>query len=308
MFAKPRLGYPRSKSSKFKQSRLRHRRRTGEALGQDGNSVDAVELDRAIDVYTQSYHGQTISKTSECNALLKFCMLESWFGENRPITLKTLSLRANLPESTALRLLRKGVAKGRYIASPQGYLPSFSIAQDVAIWLQAAHIPFCLTAGKYHIQCDGSYYKFAADYLLTQQKYAPNLGATSQLLLLHLIRRELVQNLESTATDLSVVSALSKSTVSDTQHLLTDRGHVVTTKDVTDERRSLLWLNLSEAHSEALNKTFSSILLPATVNAQSPEPRAQSPEPRAQSPLKRSVVTNKSCKASVERSSSLRSS
>jgi len=308
MFAKPRLGYPRSKSSKFKSSRLRHRGRTGEALGQDGNSVDAVELDRAIDVYTQSYHGQTISKTSECNALLKFCMLKSWFGENRPITLKTLSLRANLPESTALRLMRKGVAKGRYIASPQGYLPSFSIAQDVAIWLQAAHIPFCLTAGKYHIQCDGSYYKFAADYLLTQQKYAPNLGATSQLLLLHLIRRELVQNLESTATDLSVVSALSKSTVSDTQHLLTDRGHVVTTKDVTDERRSLLWLNLSEAHSEALNKTFSSILLPATVNAQSPEPRAQSPEPRAQSPLKRSVVTNKSCKASVERSSSLRSS
>ena len=132
MFAKPQLRYPRLKISKFKQSRLKHRGRTGEALGQDCNSIDAVELDRAVDLYTLTYHGQTVSKTSECNVLLKFCMLESWFGDNRPITLKALSLRANLPESTALRLMRKGVAKGRYIASPQGYLPSFGVAQDVA--------------------------------------------------------------------------------------------------------------------------------------------------------------------------------
>ena len=287
MFAKPQLRYPRLKISKFKQSRLKHRGRTGEALGQDCNSIDAVELDRAVDLYTLTYHGQTVSKTSECNVLLKFCMLESWFGDNRPITLKALSLRANLPESTALRLMRKGMAKGRYIASPQGYLPSFGVAQDVAKWLQATHIPFCLTAGKYHIQCDVNYFKFGADYLLTQQKYAPNLGATSQLLLLHLIRREAAQNLESTATDLSAVIALSKTTVSDTQHLLIDRGHVVTTKDVTDERRTLLWLNLTETHSEALNKIFSSVFLPATVSVQSPESRVQSPESRVQSPESR---------------------
>jgi hypothetical protein len=228
------------------------------------SNLDTVEFERAVNFYVECYRSQRTSKTSERNALLKHCLIESWFGYNRPLTVKALSLRANLPECVALRWMHKGVDRGRYVASPRGYVPSFSGAHDVAKFLQTACIPFCLTAGKFYIQCDVAYLKCAADYLLVQQKYTCNLGATAQLLLLHLIKRELVCGLESTATRLSVALSLSKSTASDTLHVLMEKGYVVTTKDIADDRRTLLWLNLSDAHYKALNESFSSVFLQAT--------------------------------------------
>ncbi|MDA9297940.1 MarR family transcriptional regulator [Pseudomonadales bacterium] len=222
-----------------------------------------------MDLYVEGYHGQRITKTSTGNVLVQCCLLESWFGYNRPITLKALSLRANFPEAKALRLMRKGVAKGRYIASPRGYLPSFGLAQAMAQYLQAARVPLDLTIGNFHIQTDVGYFKFLVSYLLTQQEHASSLGATANLLFLYLMRRELVHNLESTATDLSAALSLNKSTVSDTLRLLIERGHVVTTKDVTDDRRNLLWLKISDAHFKALSESFSSVFLKATASVES---------------------------------------
>ena len=227
-----------------------------------------VEFERAVDLYVEGYHGQRTSKTSERNALLKHCLIESWFGYNRPITLEALSLRANCPEAKALRLLRKGVAKGRYIASPRGYLPSFGLAQAMAQYLQAASVPFGLTAGNFHLRADLAYFKFLVSYLLTQQEHASSLGATANLLFLYLMRRELVRNLESTATDLSAALSLSKSTVSDTLHLLMERELVVTAKDKADDRRNLLWVQIGDAHFKALNESFGSVFSEATASVE----------------------------------------
>lgn len=244
-----------SKSSEFKQVVLKSPGRTGQLRVQPVSRVEALEFDRAVNLYTKSYRGQTISKTSECYALLKFCFLESWFGYNRSITLKELAARANRPTSKASRLMTKGVAEGRYIASPEGrYLPSFGIAQDVAKWLQASQIPFSLTAGNFCIQVDVSYFRFAINYLLVQQQHTENLGATAHVLMLQLIKRELIHGLKSTATDLSAALKISKSTVSDTLHLLIEKGYVITEADTHDDRRIMLWLNLSEAHSKGLDE------------------------------------------------------
>jgi DNA-binding IclR family transcriptional regulator len=101
-----------------------------------------------------------------------------------------------------------------------------------------------------------------------QREYAPNLGATTNFLFLHLIKRELIRGLESTATDLSADLTLNKSTVSDTLHLLMERGYVDTEADIADDRRTLLWLNLSDAHYKALNESFSSVFLQATVSVE----------------------------------------
>ena len=223
-----------------------------------------VEFESAVDLYVEGYHGQRITKTSTGNVLVQCCLLESWFGYNRPITLKALSLRANFPEAKALRLMRKGVAKGRYIASPRGYLPSFGLAQAMAQYLQAARVPLDLTIGNFHIQTDVGYFKFLVSYLLTQQEHASSLGATANLLFLYLMRRELVHNLESTATDLSSALSLNKSTVSDTLNLLQEKGYLAAEADVTDDRRKLLWLKISDAHFKALSESFSSVFLQAT--------------------------------------------
>ena len=227
-----------------------------------------VEFERAVDLYVEGYHGQRITKTSQGNVLVQCCLLESWFGYNRPITLEALSLRANFPEAKALRLLRKGVAKGRYIASPRGYLPSFGLAQAMAQYLQAARVPFGLTAGNFHLRADLAYFKFLVSYLLAQQEHASNLGATANLIFLYLMRRELVRNLESTATDLSAALSLSKSTVSDTLHLLMERELVVTAKDKSDDRRNLLWLKIGDAHFNALSESLSSVFLEATASVE----------------------------------------
>ena len=232
------------------------------------SNVDAVEFERAAEFYGEVYRSQRTSKTSERSALLKYFLIESWFGCNRPLTVKALSLMANLPEDMALRLMRKGVAMGLSVASPLGYVPSFFGAQDVAKFLQTAGIPFRLTAEKFYIQCDVAYLKCAVDYLLVQREYAPNLGATTNFLFLHLIKRELIRGLESTATALSADLTLNKSTVSDTLHLLMERGYVDTEADIADDRRTLLWLNLSDAHYKALNESFSSVFLQATVSVE----------------------------------------
>ena len=227
-----------------------------------------VEFESAVDLYVEGYHGQRITTTSTGNVLVQCCLLESWFGYNRPITLKALSLRANFPEAKALRLMRKGVAKGRYIASPRGYLPSFGLAQAMAQYLQAARVPLDLTIGNFHIQTDVGYFKFLVSYLLTQQEHASSLGATANLIFLYLMRRELVRNLESTATDLSAALSLSKSTVSDTLHLLMERELVVTAKDNSDDRRNLLWVQIGDAHFKALNESFGSVFSEATASVE----------------------------------------
>ena len=232
------------------------------------SNLDAVEFERAVNFYVECYRSQRTSKTSERNALLKHCLIESWFGYTRPLTVKAMSLRANLPECVALRFMRKGVDRGRYVASPRGYVPSFSAAQDVAKFLQTAGIPFRLTAEKFYIQCDVAYLKCAVDYLLLQQKYTCNLGATANLIFLCLMRRELVRNLESTATDLSAALSLSKSTVSDTLHLLMERELVVTAKDNSDDRRNLLWVQIGDAHFKALNESFGSVFSEATASVE----------------------------------------
>ena len=105
-------------------------------------------------------------------------------------------------------------------------------------------------------------------YLLAQQEHASNLGATANLIFLYLMRRELVRNLESTATDLSVALSLSKSTVSDTLHLLMERELVVTAKDKADDRRNLLWVQIGDAHFKALNESFGSVFSEATASVE----------------------------------------
>ena len=112
------------------------------------------------------------------------------------------------------------------------------------------------------------YFKFLVSYLLTQQEHASSLGATANLLFLYLMRRALVRNLESTATDLSAALSLSKSTVSDTLHLLMERELVVTAKDNSDDRRNLLWVQIGDAHFKALNESFGSVFSEATASVE----------------------------------------
>jgi len=54
-----------SKSSEFKQVVLKSPGRTGQLRVQPVSRVEAFEFDRAVNLYTKSYRGQTISKTSE---------------------------------------------------------------------------------------------------------------------------------------------------------------------------------------------------------------------------------------------------
>ena len=215
-------------------------------------ALDSPEFDRALAVYTQCYLGQRVSKTSEGYALLKFYFLGQWYGHNLTVSLDDLTMCSHVQKSSIQRLMRKGVAQGRYSGDESGYWPSFGLAQDMARWLQKANVRFQLVPGKFHIQTDASYFRLLFDYLSVQKQFGLDLGATGQLVMFWMIMQELRGEGETTASDLVKNSTLSKSTVSNTLEAFVASGFVTAHHDNADERRVLLALQLSPAHVAAL--------------------------------------------------------
>ncbi len=215
-------------------------------------ALDSPEFDRALVVYTQSYLGQRVSKTSQCYALVKFYCLSQWYGHNLAVSLDELTMCSHVQKSSIQRLMRKGVAQGRYKGDESGYWPSFGLAQDMARWLQKAHVWFQLVPGKFHIQADASYFRLLFDYLSVQKQFGLDLGATGQLVLFWMIMQELRGEGQTTASDLVNNTTLSKSTVSNTLEAFVASGIVTAHHDSADERRVLLALQLSPAHVAAL--------------------------------------------------------
>jgi hypothetical protein len=136
-------------STKLHDKKLKH-----SGLSSTACDFDLALLNQYLNVCIIGLHGQEVSKSSRRYCVLKSFIQVCWFRLNQPVSVTTLVAETSEPSGFVLRLLRKGVERGRYVRSRTEYLPSFEAADAMAGWFQQASIPFTLQVNQFLIKTE----------------------------------------------------------------------------------------------------------------------------------------------------------
>ena len=219
-------------------------------------NIDISRLNQYLSVGINSFNAQVISKSSRRVCVLKVLTHDYWFRLNQPVSVTTLMMETGEPSDFILRLLRKGVERGRYVRSGAAYLPSFKLADSMAGWFQRAAIPFVLQPNQFLIRTELPCWRFTADFMSLVGASSPEEKATGCVVILRLIALEITHDGPVTATLLSEETGFSKSTISNIVEHLLSVGYLTSQPHRFDERISLLSLTLPDDYREAIQSLF----------------------------------------------------
>jgi hypothetical protein len=223
-------------------------------------SFDFTLLIQYVNVTTIAFNGQHVSKSSRRYCVLKSLIHDYWYRLNQPVSVTTLVTETCEPSDFVLRLLQKGVKKGRYVRSGTEYLPSFEAADAMAGWFQQASVPFTLQSNQFLIKTESPSWRFVADFMSLVGTRSPAENATSCVVIIWLLVLEITHDGPVTATLLSEKTGFSKSTISNIVEHLLSVGYLNRQQDPFDERSHLLSLVLSDDYRAAVQVLFSRYL------------------------------------------------
>lgn len=216
------------------------------------HNVDLQLLNQYVNMFTICFHGQTVTKISLRHGIVKVLMQDYWFRLNQPVSTMVLETETRQPGEFILRLLRKGVEQGRYIQSEAEYLPSFTLANELACRLQAVAIPFRLQSSPFLINTESPNQRFISDFCFLVGDHAPAVNLAGALVLLWLVAFEITHAGPVTATILAEKTGLSKSTISNILDRFISAGYLTRQLDPLDERSRLLSLTPSDDYRAGL--------------------------------------------------------
>ena len=242
-------------STKLQDKKLKH-----SGLSSTACDFNLALLNQYLNVSTIAFNGQEVSKSSRRCCVLKSFIHDYWFRLNQPVSVTALVTETSEPSGFVLRLLRKGVEKGRYVRSGAEYLPSLQAADAMAGWFQQASVPFTLQANQFMIKTELPSWRFVADFMSLVGTRSPDENATSCVVIIWLLALEITHDGPVTATLLSEKTGFSKSTISNIVDHLLNVGYLNRQRDLFDERCYLLSLVVSDDYRAAVQVLFSRYL------------------------------------------------
>ena len=160
-------------STKLQDKKLKH-----SGLSSTACDFNVALLNQYLNVSTIAFNGQEVSKSSRRYCVLKSFIHDYWFRLNQPVSVTALVTETSEPSGFVLRLLRKGVEKGRYVRSGAEYLPSLEAADAMAGWFQQSSVPFTLQANQFMIKTELPSWRFVADFMSLVGTRSPAENAT----------------------------------------------------------------------------------------------------------------------------------
>ena len=238
-------------STKRQDKKLKH-----SGLITTTSNFDFTLLYQYLKVTTIASNSQQISRSSRRYSVLKSLIHDYWFRLNQPVSVTTLVTKTGEPSGFVLRLLRKGVKKGRYVKSGTEYLPSFETADAMASWFQQGSVPSTLQSNRFLIKTESRSWRFIADFMSLVGTRSPAETATNRAVIIWLMMLEITHDGPVTAKLLSEKTGFSKSTISNIVEHLLSVGYLNLQQDPFDERSHGLSLILSDDYIAAAQVLF----------------------------------------------------